>query len=403
MTTKTRYDSNGALLNTGEYERSFGKYEYRYSLFGTRFSVYDKTLEGLREKEKYINSKYFSDDNYYNSSLTTLNDVFSVWKNLKRGIRNNTFSNYCYMYEQYIEDSIGTRCVVSLKKSDIKRFFNYLADERHLKESTIESIHTILHQILQIAVDDNFINRNPSDNALCELRRSHQRDAIKHQALTKSEENLLLNFLSKNSPNARWYPITAVLLGTGMRIGEATGLRWCDIDFENNTININHTLVYYDKENEHCKFSINDVKTPSSRRIIPMSTKVRKAVLKEKDFQELAGITCSTEVNGYTDFVFLNRFGKPHNFGSLNKVYKRIIRDCNDEQFLKYDNPKNLLPNFSCHNLRHTFATRLYESNLDVKMIQTILGHSDISTTINIYTHVTQGMYENARNAMELL
>ena len=134
-----------------------------------------------------------------------------------------------------------------------------------------------------------------------------------------------------------------------------------------------------------------------------MSTKVRKAVLEEKGFQELAGITCSTEVDGYTDFVFLNRFGKPHTFGSLNKVYKRIIRDCNDEQFLKYDNPKNLLPNFSCHNLRHTFATRLYESNLDVKMIQTILGHSDISTTINIYTHVTQGMYENARNVMELL
>ena len=117
--------------------------------------------------------------------------------------------------------------------------------------------------------------------------------------------------------------------------------------------------------------------------------------------QDELGINCNAMVDGYTDFVFLNRFGNVHHQGSLNKVYKRIIRDCNDAEFLKNDNPKFLLPNFSCHNLRHTFATRLCESGANIKAIQSILGHSDISTTMNLYTDSTSEMCDNAIQLFE--
>ena len=84
----------------------------------------------------------------------------------------------------------------------------------------------------------------------------------------------------------------------------------------------------------------------------------------------------------------LNRFGGLLHQGTLNRVYKRIIRDCNDAAFLESENPEVLLPNFSCHNLRHTFATRLCEPGANIKAIQGILGHSVITTTVNIkYPH----------------
>ena len=390
MSQRPRYDSNRVKLRTGEYQKADGHYEYRYTVFGKKYSVYAKNLETLRDKESEIQVLESAKEAKFNSRTTTLNDVFFLWKELKRGLRPNTFQNYCYMYEQYVQDGLGRLYIASIRKSDVKRFFNHLADERRLREGTIEAVQTVLHQVFQIAVDDEWIEKNPSDHAVKELKRSHQLDSKKCMALTEAEQDLLLSFLSENTPNARWYPITAVLLGTGMRVGEATGLRWCDIDFEENMIDINHTLVYYSNGNHKCKFAINDTKTPASKRLIPMTKPVRNAFLQEKEMQELLDVVCNATIDGYTDFVFLNRFGGLHTQGTLNKVYKRIIRDCNDAEFLKSENPSVLLPNFSSHTLRHTFATRLCESGMNMKLIQDILGHSDISTTMDIYTHVTK-------------
>ena len=400
MVQRTRYDSNRVKLRTGEYQKADGHYEYRYTVFGKKHSIYAKNLETLREKESEILSLKTNNQAKFDTRTTTLNDVFFLWKELKRGLRSNTFQNYCYMYEQYVQDGLGRLYIASIKKSDVKRFFNHLADERRLRAGTIEAVQTVLHQVFQIAVDDEWIDRNPSDRAIKELKRSHQLDSKKCMALTKAEQDLLLSFLSKNTPNARWYPITAVLLGTGMRVGEATGLRWCDVDFEENMIDVNHTLVYYSNGNHKCKFAINDTKTPASKRLIPMTKPVRDAFLQEKEMQELLGVVCNATIDGYTDFVFLNRFGGLHTQGTLNKVYKRIIRDCNDTEFLKSENPSVLLPNFSSHTLRHTFATRLCESGMNMKLMQDILGHSDISTTMDIYAHITEAMKQQASEYM---
>ena len=400
MSQRPRYDSNRVKLRAGEYQKANGHYEYRYTVFGKKYSIYAKNLEILREKESKIQSLETAKQAKFDSRTTTLNDVFFLWKELKRGLRPNTFQNYCYMYEQYVQDGLGRLYIASIRKSDIKRFFNSLSDERRLREGTIEAVQTVLHQVFQIAVDDEWIEKNPSDHAVKELKRSHQLDSKKRMALTKAEQDLLLSFLSENTPNARWYPITAVLLGTGMRVGEATGLRWCDIDFEENMIDVNHTLVYYSNGNHKCKFAINDTKTPASKRLIPMTKSVREAFLMEKEMQEQLDVVCSATIDGYTDFVFLNRFGGLHTQGTLNKVYKRIIRDCNDAEFLKSENPSILLPNFSSHTLRHTFATRLCESGMNMKLIQDILGHSDISTTMDIYAHVTGDMKWQAHSYM---
>ena len=374
-------------------ELSYLKKEEQSALLEEISYAYAKTLDELRYKEEQI-EKDKKDGIKAEARYTTLNDMYELWKDLKRGLKNNTFENYKYMYETFVRNQIGSKTVSSLKKTDIKRFYNYLADERHLKPATIDNIHTVLHQILDMAVDDDYLRNNPSNNVLKELKQSHCFQTEKRRALTRPEQELFLSYL-KNTPSASlWYPIFAVLVGTGLRVGEATGLRWCDIDLDEGIINVNHTLVYYDHRTDGskrgCYFNINTTKTPAGKRQVPMLDFVKEAFLMEKERQELLDIHCEAVVDGYTDFIFLNRFGQPQHQATLNKAIRRIIRDCNDEQFLKDENAKVLLPHFSCHSLRHTFTTRMCEAGVNVKVIQDTLGHKDISTTLNIYTDVTK-------------
>lgn len=394
MAKTKRRDKSRVVLRTGESQRADGTYHYSWTDANRkRRYVYAKTLDELRYKEEQI-EKDKKDGIKAEARYTTLNDMYELWKDLKRGLKNNTFENYKYMYETFVRNQIGSKTVSSLKKTDIKRFYNYLADERHLKPATIDNIHTVLHQILDMAVDDDYLRNNPSNNVLKELKQSHCFQTEKRRALTRQEQELFLSYL-KNTPSASlWYPIFAVLVGTGLRVGEATGLRWCDIDLDEGIINVNHTLVYYDHRTDGskrgCYFNINTTKTPAGKRQVPMLDFVKEAFLMEKERQELLDIHCEAVVDGYTDFIFLNRFGQPQHQATLNKAIRRIIRDCNDEQFLKDENAKVLLPHFSCHSLRHTFTTRMCEAGVNVKVIQDTLGHKDISTTLNIYTDVTK-------------
>ena len=212
--------------------------------------------------------------------------------------------------------------------------------------------------------------------------------------ITRPEQELFMDYLKNSNTAVYWYPVFAVMLGTGLRVGEVTGLRWCDIDLEDGIIDVNHTLVYYDHRTSEgkkgCYFNVNTPKTEAGNRQVPMLDFVKEAFVMEKQRQELLGVHCEATIDGYTDFIFLNRFGQPQHQSTLNKAIRRIIRDCNDEQFLKTENPEVLLPHFSCHSLRHTFTTRMCEAGVNIKVIQDTLGHKDITTTLNIYTDVTK-------------
>ena len=367
--------------------------------------VYARTLDALRYKEEEID-KDAKDGIRAEARYTTLNDIYELWKDLKRGLKNNTFENYKYMYETFVRHQIGTKYVSSIKKSDIKRYYNSLVDEKNLKASTIDSIHTVLHQVFNMAVDDDYIRNNPTDNVLRELKRSHCFKTEKRRALTRPEQDLFLDYL-KNTPEAQyWYPLFAVMVGTGLRVGELTGLRWCDIDLDEGIIDVNHTLVYYDHRTDGskkgCYFNVNTTKTPAGMRQVPMLDFVKEAFQMEKERQDMLDLHCKATVDGYTDFIFINRFGQPQHQATLNRAIQRIIRNCNDKQFLENENPEILLPHFSCHSLRHTFTTRMCEAGVNVKVIQDALGHKDISTTLNIYTDVTKELQKSEFEGLDI-
>ena len=394
MAKAKRKDKSRVVLRKGEIQRSNGTYHYSWTDSNMkRWFVYAKTLEELREKEAQI-ERDKQDGIKAEARYTTVNDLFELWIVLKRGLKNNTFENYKYMYNMFVRGYLGNKRISALKKSDIKRFFNYLFDERGLKVATIDNVNTVLYQVLNMAVDDDYIRRNPADNVLKELKQAHCYKTEKRRALTRPEQDLFLDYLRNHPTYKHWYPVFAVMVGTGLRVGEVTGLRWCDIDLEEGIIDVNHTLVYYDHRTEGskqgCYFNINSTKTPASMRQVPMLEFVKEAFLMGKEKQELLCIRCEVTIDGYSDFIFVNRFGKTQRHTTLNRAIHRSIRDCNDEQFLKNESATVLLPHFSCHSLRHTFTTRMCEAGVNVKVIQDALGHTDIATTLNIYTDVTK-------------
>lgn len=390
-----RYDDRHRLLKTGERQRSSGTYEYRWtSRNGKNHSISAETLEELRKKEEDI-LKDKSDGILVGAENVKLDDIYGLWCHLKRGLADNTFQNYKYLYEMFVQPKIGQIRIKQLKRSDVKSLYNYLLEERGLKVNTIDGVHTVLHQVLTVAVEENYIRINIADNILKELKQSHNIEAPHRKALTVAEQELFIGYLKReNVKYHHWYPVFEVMVETGMRVGEVTGLRWEDVDFNSDLISVNHTLVYYDHRvdgKNSCYFNVHPTKTKAGTRTIPMLPGVKEALLMEKAYQEFNQIKCRMTVDGFTDFIFINRYGDCQHQGTLNKALRRIIRDCNDEQLDKFKNPV-LLPRFSCHSLRHTFTTRLFENGVNIKVIQEILGHADFDTTMNIYTHITQDM-----------
>ncbi|CAI3542910.1 MAG: tyrosine-type recombinase/integrase [Clostridium neonatale] len=393
MAVERRKDNKKRVLKEGEYQRANGTFEYKWrDKFGKRHSIYAKTLDELREKEIDV-LRDSLDGIRANKKDLTINDLYNLWVQIKRGLKDNTFQNYKYMYTQFVEPDFGNMRIADLKRTDVRAFYNRLADEQHIKTSTIDCIHTVLHQVIELGVEDDYLRYNPSDNALKELKKAHNNDSIKRRALTILEQELFEKFLNRQGQYNKWCPIFTVMLWTGLRVGEITGLRWCDIDFDEETISINHTLVYYSRgKKAGCDFAVNTPKTKAGIRIVPMLPKVKEAFLKEKQNQEEIGIKCKATIDGYTDFVFINRFGGVQHQGTLNKALRRIIRDCNYDVLDNKFECATLLPKFSNHSLRHTFTTRMCEAGVNIKAMQDILGHADAETTMNIYAEATKDL-----------
>ena len=183
------------------------------------------------------------------------------------------------------------------------------------------------------------------------------------------------------------------MLGTGCRIGEALGLRWQDVDFDNRTISVNHSLVYYPANGSNkCVLRVSLPKTDAGIRSIPMLDIVKDAFEMLYEEQKEYGFN-ETEIDGMTGFIFCNRFGSVPNPQTVNRTIKRVANSYNAEEIIKAKKERRdpvILPDFSCHHLRHTFCTRLCENETNLKVIQSIMGHKNIETTLDVYAEATE-------------
>ena len=209
-TVKVRYDRNHVRLNKGESVRADGRYCYRWtSSDGKRQTVYANTLNELRFKEQGI-AKDREDGIKEDQTNTTVNDVFELWKQTKRGIRDQTFKSYIYMYELFVKPNFGRKRIQQVKRTDVKMLYNGLVESRGLSIATLDNVHTVLHQVLQLAADDYIIRNNPSDRMLTELKRSYGRSEPR-KALTVAQEKLLFKSMLKEPKYRPWYPIIYIM------------------------------------------------------------------------------------------------------------------------------------------------------------------------------------------------
>ena len=407
MATLKRKDNKGRILKDGESQRKDGSYRFRYTdATGKRHDIYsnrlvptDKTPKGckddlsLREKEKLINRDLDDGIKAKVENNATLNDFFDLYMSTKTNLKESVRTNYLYMYNRFVRGSLGEKRISTIKYSDIKKFYNSLIKDFGLKPNSMEIIHTLLHPTCKLAVRDNCIRVNPTSDVMSEIKKEHNWEKTKRIALTVEEQTAFINFVANSPTYKRWLPLFATFLGTGGRVGEITGLRWEDCDFEDMSISINHSLIYrqYLGEPESC-FHVTSPKTTAGTRSIPMLPDVKKALMQEYEYQKVFGFN-DTIVDGYSGFIFQNRYGNVMSAHNINRAIDRILLAYNtDEKKKAVEEGREplLIRHFSVHNLRHTFCTRLCEKEINPKVIQEIMGHASIETTLDIYAEVTE-------------
>ena len=387
---KIRKDTKGKVLHKGEdYKKEKKLYRYSYTdPLGKRRCIYSKDLGELREKEKQLQRDQLDGLDMYVQGKADVNFAFDRYIATKTELRSSTRTNYLYTYDRYVRNGFGKKKLSSVRYSDVVLFYNALLG-KGLSVSTVDSVHTVLRPTFQLAVRDNVIRNNPADGAMAEVNKKWDGETGVRHALTIEEERAFLDCLNLQK-NLKWKPLFTVMFGTGCRIGEVIGLRWDDADMDNGIITIDHDVTYYPRsdKNYKCEYELALPKTEAGIRTIPMLKKVKEALELEKENQEKYGYHCVVELGGMKNFIFCNRFGGLLNPAGVNKVIKRIVSDHNAKEIVdakKEGREPVIIPDFSCHITRHTFCTRLCENETNVKVIQSVMGHKDIQTTLDIY------------------
>ena len=392
---KTRKDLRGRSLRKGEVQRASDKrYMYTYTdPLGRRKFIYANDLTQLREKEEKLLKDQLDGLDIYVAGKATLNETFDCYISTKYNLRESTRSSYIYTYDHYVRETFGLKRIAEIKYSDVLQFYYHLLNQQGISLGTLDSVHCLLHPTFQLAVRDEIIRKNPTDGVMKEISRESGKNRGVRHALTIEQQRCFMEYIVNHPIYYHWWPMFTILLGTGCRIGEALGLRWQDLDFENRVININHSLVYYPVNGSNkCVLRVSLPKTDAGIRTIPMLDIVKDAFEMLYEEQKENGFN-ETEIDGMTGFIFCNRFGSVPNPQTVNHTIKRIANNYNADEVVRAKKEHRdpiILPNFSCHHLRHTFCTRLCENETNLKVIQSIMGHKNIETTMDVYAEATE-------------
>lgn len=366
ITAEKRKDTKGRILKPGERQRENGSYEYRFRLNRKAQSIYAKTLEELRNKEKTI-QRDMEDGIDYTAGNITVSELIDRHLKIRKKFSINSLRAYTTVIKRIQTSSFGEKRIRDVKMSDAKLFYINLHDSG-LKRNTINLYHNILRPAFEMAVDDDMIRKNPFKFYVSDL---FDDDSVKRYALTWQQQEEYLQFIREYG-SGNYYDDIVILLGTGLRVSELYGLTKNDIDLRRHCIDITHQLC----RTAEMTYFVKAPKSASGTRSVPMTGAVQEAF--ENTLQNRHTAT-ELIVNGYSGFIFLDKDGMPK-VGMHLQNYMRIM-----QKKLNKINPK--FPRVTPHVLRHTFCTNMQRNGLDIKTLQYLMGHSKADITLDVYTH----------------
>lgn len=363
-------DLKGKELGANLSQRKDGRYEAKYTdNFGKRHSIYGIKLADV--KKQLNEALYNRDHNIYNKDVRfTLDEWFRIWlETIKKGsIKNTTYDRYLRCYKNNISPYIGKMNIDSIKQVHIQNMFNNYNKEKKLSYSTLTHLRSLLKDIFNYALANEYIVRNPVTKIIIKNDKTNKSVRV----LSLEEQRIFLEY----AQNYSYYNLYVFLIYTGCRIGEALALTWDDIDLKSKIISINKTFgKNYNYETKSVENYTHSPKTTIGNRQIPIHPIVEDMLvrLKKEDFENTkCKIVFHTRnmTNIYPDDVWKN----------IQVIINRI----------NLESPNIQIKRFSAHTLRHTFATNCFSNDINAKVVQSYLGHTSLKMTMDLYTHVTQ-------------
>lgn len=354
-------DKRGRKLPKGIRQRSEG-FEGRFMYQGKSYLVHGKTIT---ETQKLITELKYKLEHgiYVVKEKITLDEWFTTWleEYKKNRVKLGTYTNYEKYYKSIIKNRLGSRQLSEIRGEHIQKLYNELVKEGYAL-SSIKIVSAVLNGCLQQAMRNGLIERNPVRLAELPRQIGKKKERI---AMTKEQQELFMEYAKESY----LYHFFAVMLRTGMRRGEMQGLKYSDIDKKQGVIHVCRTLKYIEFQG----YIEDTPKTRTSTRDIPLTAAILEHIETQRNYWGF-------KVVKMNQYLFCNEKGEPL---SRERIQAEIDRTIKQIRAAGYD-----FPRITSHVFRHTFATRAIEAGMQPQVLKTILGHSSLAMTMDLYSHV---------------
>ena len=384
MSVKRR-DSKKRILRNGESQRPDGRYVYKYYdilkkphfLYSWKLEPTDKIPAGkkddlsLREKIRQLQKDMVDGIDIQGSEMTVL-ELVKRYIATKTGVKATTEAGYKTVVNILEKEAFAHLPIKKIRHSDAKLFLIKLQKEDGRSYSSIHSIRGVLRPAFAMAMEDDYIRKNPFD---FELAKVVVNDSVTREAISIEQMRKFLDFVKQDKHYCKYYDAMYILFHTGLRISEFVGLTVGDLDMRNRTIRVDHQLQ---RKSDGTKY-ITSTKTNAGTRTLPMEDEVHacfKRILASRKPPRVEPV-----IDGYSGFLFFDKEDRPmvamhweHYFKHAWKRYNSIY--------------KEELPLITPHVCRHTYCTNKARSGMNPKTLQYLMGHSEVSVTMDTYTHM---------------